>query len=175
MFQKLHLQFYASRCMTSLIIPLPFVLLNLEKVERNIATFFRTTFFIEHLRWLLLFSEKWHFLNLCMKGLRVLFLWSIGSYDSYCIRHNDEHYLIWYTKKPQAISLTRHHCVANLWYIWTLCIKTTIVSKILTFYRNIARLNSIECWRRMSHISHVVNRYFTNIPLKEKENAWNLC
>ena len=35
LFQKLHLQIYANQCMTSLIIPLPFVLLNLESVERK--------------------------------------------------------------------------------------------------------------------------------------------
>ena len=34
-FQKLHLQIYASQCMTSLILPLPFILLNLNKVERK--------------------------------------------------------------------------------------------------------------------------------------------
>ena len=34
LFQKLHLQICASQCMT-LIIPLPFVLLNLESVERK--------------------------------------------------------------------------------------------------------------------------------------------
>ena len=35
LFQKLHLQIYATQCMTSVIIPLSFVLLNLEKVERK--------------------------------------------------------------------------------------------------------------------------------------------
>ena len=35
LFQKLHLQIYASQFMTSQIIPLPFVLLNLEGVERK--------------------------------------------------------------------------------------------------------------------------------------------
>ena len=34
LFQKLHLQIYASQFMTSYIIPLPLALLNLEKVER---------------------------------------------------------------------------------------------------------------------------------------------
>ena len=34
-FKSLHLQIYASQCMTSLIIPLSFVLLILEKVERK--------------------------------------------------------------------------------------------------------------------------------------------
>ena len=34
LFQKLHLQIYTSQCMT-LVIPLPFVLLNLEKVEKE--------------------------------------------------------------------------------------------------------------------------------------------
>ena len=35
LFQKLHLQIYPSRFMTSQIIPLPFVLLYLESVERK--------------------------------------------------------------------------------------------------------------------------------------------
>ena len=35
LFQKLHLQIYASQLMTSQIIPLPFVFLNLEAVERE--------------------------------------------------------------------------------------------------------------------------------------------
>ena len=35
LFQKLHLQIYASQFMTSSIIPLPFVLLNLENLERK--------------------------------------------------------------------------------------------------------------------------------------------
>ena len=35
LFQKLHLQICASQCMMSLIIPLPFVLLNQESVERK--------------------------------------------------------------------------------------------------------------------------------------------
>ena len=35
LFQKLHLQISASKFMTSYIIPLPFVLLNLESVERK--------------------------------------------------------------------------------------------------------------------------------------------
>ena len=35
LFQKLHLQIYASQFMTSSIIPLPFALLNLESVERK--------------------------------------------------------------------------------------------------------------------------------------------
>ena len=35
LFQKWHLQIYANQCMTSLINPLRFVLLNLEKVERK--------------------------------------------------------------------------------------------------------------------------------------------
>ena len=35
LFQTLHLQIYASQCMTSLIMLPPFVLLNLEKVERK--------------------------------------------------------------------------------------------------------------------------------------------
>ena len=35
LFQKLHLQIYASQFMTSQVIPLPFVLLNLEGVERK--------------------------------------------------------------------------------------------------------------------------------------------
>ena len=38
-FQKLHLQIYASQCMTSLIIPLPFALLNLAKVERKMKKY----------------------------------------------------------------------------------------------------------------------------------------
>ena len=33
--QKLHIQIYADQYMTSLIIPLQFVLLNLEKMERK--------------------------------------------------------------------------------------------------------------------------------------------
>ena len=35
LFQNLHLQIYTSQFMTSQIIPLPFVLLNLERVERK--------------------------------------------------------------------------------------------------------------------------------------------
>ena len=35
LFQKLHLQIYAGHFMTSQIIPLSFVLLNLESVERK--------------------------------------------------------------------------------------------------------------------------------------------
>ena len=35
LFQKLHLQVYASQFMASLIIPRPFVLLNLESLERK--------------------------------------------------------------------------------------------------------------------------------------------
>ena len=35
LFQKLHLQIYASQCIASEIIPLPFVFLNLESVERK--------------------------------------------------------------------------------------------------------------------------------------------
>ena len=35
LFQKLHMQIYASQFMTSKIIPLPFVLLYLESVERK--------------------------------------------------------------------------------------------------------------------------------------------
>ena len=35
LFQKLHMQIYASQFMTSLIIPLPFALLYLESVGRN--------------------------------------------------------------------------------------------------------------------------------------------
>ena len=35
LFQKLHLQNYASQFMTSKIIPLPFIFLNLENVERE--------------------------------------------------------------------------------------------------------------------------------------------
>ena len=35
LFQKLHMQIYASQFMTSQIIPLPFVLLYLESVERT--------------------------------------------------------------------------------------------------------------------------------------------
>ena len=38
LFQKLHLQIYASQFMTSQIIPLPFVLLYLESVEREKIT-----------------------------------------------------------------------------------------------------------------------------------------
>ena len=38
LFQKLHLQIYASQFMTSQIIPLPFVLLHLESVEREKIT-----------------------------------------------------------------------------------------------------------------------------------------
>ena len=35
LFQKLHLQIYANQFMTSSIIPLPFVLLSMESVERK--------------------------------------------------------------------------------------------------------------------------------------------
>ena len=35
LFQKSHLQIYASQPMTSYMIPLPFVFLNLESVERR--------------------------------------------------------------------------------------------------------------------------------------------
>ena len=38
LFQKLHLQIYACQFMTSCIIPLPFVLLNLESIEREKIT-----------------------------------------------------------------------------------------------------------------------------------------
>ena len=38
LFQILHLQIYASQFMTSYIIPLPVVLLNLESVEREKIT-----------------------------------------------------------------------------------------------------------------------------------------
>ena len=39
LFQKLHQKIYASQFLTSLIIPLPFVFLNLESVESKVKNY----------------------------------------------------------------------------------------------------------------------------------------